>query len=233
MTFTSLASSSKGNAYVVSDGDTTLLLECGLPIRELQKRLGFQLSGITACLVSHEHQDHAQAAPQLLKRGVPVYMSEGTARAHKSPMDDARLVKAGDVFDIGALRIRAFSTFHNTAEPLGWIIWDTRTHECMLFAVDTMNLSVIVDGLTHICIECNYQDELLARCDRTPSWLMERIRKSHLEFDTLLKYLQKLDLSRVEHVYLLHLSRNHTNEGAIVERMHREFPGLPVAICPV
>ena len=146
MTFTSLASSSKGNAYVVSDGDTTLLLECGLPIRELQKRLGFQLSGITACLVSHEHQDHAQAAPQLLKRGVPVYMSEGTARAHKSPMDDARLVKAGDVFDIGALRIRAFQTFHNTAEPLGWIIWDTRTHECMLFAVDTMNLSVIVDG---------------------------------------------------------------------------------------
>lgn len=62
---------------------------------------------------------------------------------------------------------------------------------------------------------------------------MERIRKSHLEFDTLLKYLRKLDLSRVEYVYLLHLSRNHTNEGAIVERMHREFPGLPVAICPV
>lgn len=75
LTFTSLASSSKGNAYVVSDGDTTLLLECGLTCKELQKRLGYQLSGVTACLVSHEHQDHAKAAAQLLRQGVPVYMS--------------------------------------------------------------------------------------------------------------------------------------------------------------
>ena len=62
MTFTSLASSSKGNAYVVSDGETTLLLECGLTFKELQKRLGYGVAGITACLVSHEHQDHAKAA---------------------------------------------------------------------------------------------------------------------------------------------------------------------------
>ena len=75
LTFASLASSSKGNAYVVSDGDTTLLLECGLTFKELQKRLGYQVSGLTACLVSHEHQDHAKAAAQLLKHGVPVYMS--------------------------------------------------------------------------------------------------------------------------------------------------------------
>ena len=62
MTFTSLASSSRGNAYVVSDGETTLLLECGLSFRELQKRLGYGVADITACLVSHEHQDHAKAA---------------------------------------------------------------------------------------------------------------------------------------------------------------------------
>lgn len=55
MTFTSLASSSRGNAYVVSDGETTLLLECGLSFRELQKRLGYGVTDITACLVSHEH----------------------------------------------------------------------------------------------------------------------------------------------------------------------------------
>ena len=48
MTFTSLASSSRGNAYVVSDGETTLLLECGLSFRELQKRLGYGVADITA-----------------------------------------------------------------------------------------------------------------------------------------------------------------------------------------
>ncbi|MFQ9125705.1 MAG: MBL fold metallo-hydrolase [Butyricicoccaceae bacterium] len=60
----------RGNAYVVSDGETTLLLECGLSFRELQKRLGYGVADITACLVSHEHQDHAKAAAQMLKAGV-------------------------------------------------------------------------------------------------------------------------------------------------------------------
>ena len=111
MTFTSLASSSRGNAYVVSDGETTLLLECGLSFRELQKRLGYGVADITACLVSHEHQDHAKAAAQMLKAGVPVYMSEGTAAAHKDAMDAANLIKAGDVLRFGHLTVVPFRTY--------------------------------------------------------------------------------------------------------------------------
>lgn len=33
-----VASSSKGNAYLVSDGTTTILLECGLPLKELKHK---------------------------------------------------------------------------------------------------------------------------------------------------------------------------------------------------
>ena len=141
------------------------------------------------------------------------------------------LIRAGEPIWFGALRVLPFNTFHNTAEPLGFLIHDTRTDEKLLFAVDTMNLSVIVDGLTHICIECNFQDDLLARC-YLPSWLIERIRKSHFDVDFLTKYLHKLDLSRVQRIWLLHLSRAHTNETAIMERFAKEFSGIPVEICP-
>lgn len=231
LTFASLASSSKGNAYVVSDGDTTLLLECGLTFKELQKRLGYQVSGITACLVSHEHQDHAKSAAQLLKRGVPIYMSYGTAEKHKDDMDTAHLIQAGEELVFGALRVKAFRTFHNTPEPLGFLIWDTRTEERLLFAVDTANLSVHVSGLTHIAVECNYEECLLAASQRITSSLKERIRHSHFEIDDVIRWLKKQDLSKVLVVYLLHLSAANSHAGAWQARFTREFPGIDFVVC--
>ena len=81
MIFDPLASSSHGNAYVVSDGHTSILLECGIPFRKLQKALGFRMGDIMACFVSHEHKDHAHSHLDLIKSGIPVYASNGTAEA--------------------------------------------------------------------------------------------------------------------------------------------------------
>ena len=72
MRFTSLASSSAGNAYIVDDGKNRLLLECGLTYPKLQKMTGYTLTKFSACLVSHEHKDHAKSAANLLKKGMNV-----------------------------------------------------------------------------------------------------------------------------------------------------------------
>lgn len=231
MTFASLASSSKGNAYVVSDGDTTLLLECGLTFKELQKRLGYHMAGLTACLVSHEHQDHAKAAAQMLKRGVPMYMSYGTATSHKDPMDGAHIIKAGETLRFGALTVVPFRTFHNTDEPLGFLIEDGRTKERLLFAVDTANLHVIAERLTYIAVECNYEESLLERSDRMTAFLKDRIRRSHFEIERVIRWLHKQDLSGVLTIYLLHLSAAHSRAAAWEARFRREFPGINIVIC--
>ena len=81
MTFTSLASSSRGNCYVASDGETAILLECGISFRRIKKELGFDLSTIRGCLVSHEHKDHAKSVMDMIKSGIEVFASEGTAEA--------------------------------------------------------------------------------------------------------------------------------------------------------
>lgn len=229
--FTSLASSSKGNAYVVSDGDTTLLLECGLTCKELQKHLGYQLSGVTACLVSHEHQDHAKAAAQLLRQGVPVYMSYGAAAAHKDAMDAAHIIKAGEALRFGALTVMPFRTFHNTEEPLGFLIGDGRTGERLLFAVDTCNLGVTAERLTYIAVECNYEAALLDRSDRLTTIIKERIRHSHFEIENVIRWLHKQDLSGVLTIWLLHLSAAHSRAAAWEARFRREFPGINIIIC--
>lgn len=50
-----LGSSSAGNAYIVSDGQTSLLLECGLPMRDMLTKSDFRVAQVSGCLISHLH----------------------------------------------------------------------------------------------------------------------------------------------------------------------------------
>ena len=58
---TALASSSAGNCYMIDNGHSRLMIECGIPWRTIKDKLGFELSGISGVLVSHEHGDHSKA----------------------------------------------------------------------------------------------------------------------------------------------------------------------------
>ena len=68
-----LASSSAGNAYIVSDGETSILLEAGIPYKEMQIKSDFKVNECVACFVSHAHQDHAKAVKDLLGSAIDVY----------------------------------------------------------------------------------------------------------------------------------------------------------------
>ena len=176
---------------------------------------------------------HERAALfQMLKAGVPVYMSEGTAAAHKDAMDAANLIKAGEALRFGHLTVVPFRTYHNVEEPLGFLIADGRTKERLLWAVDTANLGVTADRLTYIAVECNYEESLLNRSDRIPSVLKERIRHSHFEVSDVIKWLHKQDLSGVLTIWLLHLSAGNSRAEAWQRRFEREFPGIEIRICP-
>lgn len=229
MTFIPLASSSKGNAYLVSGGGTTILLEAGLSMKELRKRSPVQISSLDAAFITHEHMDHAKCAGKLCNIGVSVYMSEGTAIA--LDLEDANIMDTHETVAIGALKITAFDTYHNVAQPFGYAVEDMNTKERLLFAVDTVNLNVRWSGLTQVAIECNYADELLARLTRLPDKVKERIRRSHMEIETTIKYLHKLDLSDVRTIYLLHMSSSSGNAGQFLDRFEREFPGINIHIC--
>ena len=139
-----LASSSHGNAYLVEDGTTCLLIECGVSWKKLQKLTGFGVSGIAGCLISHEHKDHAGCYEQLIRSGVPVYASRGTAEAlgceQLEPLEDREVVT------LGSFDILPFPTFHDAAEPMGFLIRSRTDGDKLVFATDTVNLDKLIDG---------------------------------------------------------------------------------------
>lgn len=230
MKFTSFASSSHGNAYSVSDGETRILIECGIPHKKLQKLSGFSLSEFKACLISHEHNDHAKSAVKLIESGMDVYMSLGTAEALE--IEQAQIISDMEQFRVGSLDIVPFATFHDAKEPLGFLIKSRVDGEVLAFATDTVNLRYKFPGLNILAIEANYDKEILERSERLPEKTKERITKSHMEIGTVCDYLRTLDLSECREIYLLHLSDAMSREGEFISKVKSAVPeGIKVTAC--
>lgn len=230
MEFKAYASSSSGNAYSVSDGETMLLIECGLTLKKLQKKVGFELSKFAACLISHCHADHSKCVNDLVKMGMPVYMSQGTAEALE--LEGVEMIEHMEQFQIGSFDCVAFDVFHDAKEPLGFLIKSRVDGDIFVFATDTVNIRYKFPGLTLLAIEANYDPAILDRSERMPEKVKHRIENSHMSIDVLCDYLRTMDLSKCREIYLLHLSDSTSHEGHFLNKVRRFVPDhVKVSAC--
>lgn len=209
-----IATGSRGNAYIVTDGITPLLLECGISYRDIQRAFDFKMSHVAGCLVSHEHGDHIKSLKDILKAGIDVYMSEGTKQAIGSDHHRIQTVKPKKQFTLGTWTIMPFDTEHDVSEPMGFLLAN-RLGEKLLFATDTYFIRYRFPGLTHIMVECNYDMGILNEniaSGRVPTVMKKRLLKSHFSLDNVKEFLRANDLSKVQEIWLLHLSDNNSDE---------------------
>jgi phosphoribosyl 1,2-cyclic phosphodiesterase len=234
--FQSLASSSSGNAYLVSDGQTNILIECGLSHKKLQQACGFKLTSLDAVLISHEHKDHSQCVDKLLSSGIPVYLSQGTARALELPeklLDMATEMIAGEQFTVGTMVIKPFSTFHDAQEPMGFVMQSQVDWDVFAFATDTVNLPYNFPGVNILALEANFQQDILDRSERMPEKTKKRVSNTHMEIDKLCECLRRMDLTQCRELWLLHLSSAMSHEGQFVNKVRRAVPHwVQVKSCP-
>lgn len=215
-----IASSSAGNCYLIDDGVTAVVVECGIKYDEFIPAIKFRkISGV---LVSHEHKDHSKISEKLLNFGYDVYCSSGTAEALNLQNRNLNIVKSKQLFKIGTLDIMPFDVQHDCNEPLGFLIKSNATGEKLLFATDTYLIKYKFSNVNYFLLECNYDIETLNRNiekDLIPRALKNRILKSHLSLENLIDYLKKIDLSKAEKIYLIHISSGNLNLKKAVEEV--------------
>lgn len=230
MEFKAYASSSSGNAYSVSDGETMLLLECGLTYKKLQKAVGFEINKFAACFVSHCHADHSKCVNDLLKRGMPVYMSYGTAEA--LGVEGVELIEHMEQFRVGSFDCIPFDVYHDAEEPLGFLIKSRVDGDIFAFATDTVNLRYKFPGLNLLAIEANFDPAILVRSERMPEKVRHRIENTHMSIEVLCDYLRTMDLSQCREIHLLHLSDSTSHEGHFLNKVRRVVPPhVNVSVC--
>ncbi|MCC8063896.1 MAG: MBL fold metallo-hydrolase [Clostridiales bacterium] len=233
-----LASGSTGNCYRVSDGSTALLLDAGIPVGAIRRGCGFQLSAVTACLVTHSHGDHSKAVAGLLRAGVDCYLPAAELAACGLPAHHRLHPLERDgadyrAFPVGTFTVLPFHVEHDTPEPVGYLLASGVTGEKLLYFTDTYFLRQRFSGLTHIIGEVNYDRETLwERVDggSTPAVRAKRLFTSHMSLETFLDFLDANDLTRLRQLYICHMSDDHGGAERIL-RAVRQKTGAEVYLC--
>ena len=228
-----LASGSSGNAYIVSDGRTTLLLDAGIPLKAIQVGTDFTVRKIAGAFITHSHQDHSKAAKDLARYGVNIYTSRGTIEACGLTGHRLHPVKALQEIAVGTFKVLPFDVEHDAPEPLGFLFASTATGEKLLYFTDTYFVRYRFNGLTHIMAECNYTQDGIDRsiaAGYIPVEMVPRLVKAHMSLEHLLEMLKANDLRQVRQIYLLHLSANNSEEQRMKEEVQRQT-GAEVYVC--
>jgi phosphoribosyl 1,2-cyclic phosphodiesterase len=236
--FQILGSSSGGNCALLETGQTKVLVDVGFSAKRigcLLEAVGESIDTIDAVFLTHEHSDHAQGIRGLAKRSdLPVFANRDTADAVQAKATKPvnwKVFQTGTDFSFRDLKVRSFALPHDAYDPVGFTFnWG---EEGDLFS-PPRSLAWVTDlgyvpehvkeHIRHVqtlVIEANYDEGLLERDERRPWSTKQRIRGRHghlsnnAAFDLVAELSQK---SRLEKVYLAHLSKDCNNAHLVRDR---------------
>lgn len=233
-----LASGSSGNCTFVGSNNTKILIDAGISARRIARslnKIGVNLRGVDALLITHEHLDHCREASKISKSyQIPIYLNQETfnaCRLYLNGSEEINHFETSRGFHLKDLFIYPFPVFHDAISPSGFRIKDD--HTSLGIAVDLGVVTGVVKenlrGCDAIILESNHDLEMLIDGDY-PWHLKQRIRSQvgHLSNRETGKTIRELlKEGGLKKVYLAHLSQNNNRpEIAIstVKSCLKDFP---------
>ncbi len=228
--FCVLASGSSGNCALIATSKTRILVDAGLSVRELSRRLaeiGESLDNIDAVLITHEHSDHVSGLCRLLrkcrslqKKLVPAYLTRLTARAIDwedcEPCLEA--FQAGSSFTVGDIEVDSFTIPHDACDPVGFRVRAEGVRIGIATDLGYMPESIRFHLRTTdvLLLESNHDVEML-KVGPYPWSVKQRVmgRNGHLSNTVTCEYLAGDFASTTATLVLGHLSE-HNNHPELV-----------------
>lgn len=220
MKVVSLASGSKGNAYVVERDGVALLIDCGLSCRELGKRLraaGLEPDAVEAVVFTHSHDDHIRGLPVFHKNfpRAALFANLMTAESVSSLVGvdegDFCCFENGQAFAVGPFEVSPFAIPHDTSDPVGYLVRDATATYFHGTDIGTPldSVGVKLAEADFATLESNHDPVMLRTSGRPPS-LIQRIAgpRGHLSNDQSCDLVRRFASPRLKRLALAHLSRD-------------------------
>ena len=237
---TILGSGSSGNATLVSDGETRVLVDVGLSGRETARRLrecDLEPDRISAIVISHEHGDHCRGlAPFVKNLGVPVFITANALAASGIDLDARRIqqIRSGLPFDINGILFTPFDVPHDAADPIALTVERHGVKAGIVVDLGYVSNLVVerLRGCDCIVLESNHDLQML-RVGPYPWALKQRVmsRRGHLSNESVARYLADGFDGRARHVVLAHLSRKNNLPELALASARRALEERSVLLC--
>lgn len=219
-----IATGSTGNCYTLtSDSGETLILDCGISIKEIKKGLDWNIKDVVGTICTHHHQDHSLSVYPLRRMGIPVF----------APYISKKPMKIGN----GDFRVQAFDLTtidgnwtHTNADgtpcPIyGFLITHPEMGR-MLYITDCEVIKWRFKDINHILLGVNYDKDLVD----TDNPKANHVFRGHLSIDTACDFVKANDSDSLQNVIMCHLSSENADKDSFIEKMKKVACGANVDV---
>lgn len=224
MNINTIASGSQGNAILISHNGYNLMLDAGVEIGKMRRALidsNIRLTNLDGALISHGHLDHCKGGKYLCKLAIDCYMPKDTEQTLNSQGYHTHIAEPLKQFYVNHWKILPFDLPHDV-KNLGFLV--AIDNKKLLYAVDMAYIPHRFKCLTHILIECNYDLETLRNnflSGRIDKSRYLRTLKNHMGLETVKVFFRSNDLSQVEEIHLLHISKQNGNPETFKDEIQK------------
>lgn len=211
-----LGSSSAGNCYLLtSNNGETIILDCGIPIKEIKKGLNWNIKDVVGVLCTHKHLDHSKSVKDFEAMGIQI-LAPYLGDSRKSMNMGGFTVKSFDLTTIDG------NWTHTNADGsecpcYGFLITHPEMGR-MLYITDTNLIKWRFKGITHILLGVNYDKDLI---DNEDPAKVNHVYRGHMSIDTACDFVKANNSKDLKNVIMCHLSSENADSDSFIEKMKK------------
>lgn len=212
MQLLTIGSGSKGNCHLLMTEQQSLIVDAGVPVKDIKRAVGYDLSSFVGAIVSHAHADHSKALTDLNLMGIPTFTPYESEMERQTRRYGEFVIKS---FALKNSEGRWLHTNGDCSEcPVhGFLI--NAEGKSILYVTDFMYMPLVFrkQNLQTMIIGCNYEED----AEIENSVKNYHVRLGHASLSTVKEMVKANRTESLRHIVLCHLSAS-----ADADRMVRE-----------
>jgi len=221
-----IATGSTGNCYTLtSNSGETLILDCGIPIKEIKKGLKWDITDVVGVLCTHKHLDHSKSVKDFEAMGIPICKPYETLLMNQFLANSYFTVRT---FDLTTMDGNWTHTDANgTPCPIYGFLITHKEMGRMLYITDCEVIKWRFKDIDHILLGVNYDKDMV---DWSNPAKNNHVFRGHLSIDTACGFVKANYSDCLQNVIMCHLSSENADSDSFIGRMEQAAPAANVDV---